>query len=233
LRNTPSGYARLVGVVRPRLGRLRDRPRARSGKGTLRGPARWLNEGRVSRAAYTEMRIPASTTSTSSSFPVVAPSVAQPAEERLGGAPRSLRLVGIPSVTKVKVVPPSISRGSRGWWVSTKTGVWKGGLSPHQPFQGGSSLLAPRAGPAPEHVPAHHGRADVRLRLLDHGRAGVDLATLMPPTPSGFSSRRAVPVHRGRPVGQVRGEARRGRRDDPVRLLGREHMRAVQRVVVV
>ncbi len=41
----------------------------------------------------------------------------------------------IPSATNVKVVPPSISIGSRGWWVSTKTGVWYGGSSPHQPFQ--------------------------------------------------------------------------------------------------
>jgi hypothetical protein len=32
---------------------------------------------------------------------------------------------------------------------------------------------------APEHVPTHHGRADVRLRLLDDGIAGVDLATLL------------------------------------------------------
>ena len=44
----------------------------------------------------------------------------------------------IPSVTKWKVVPPSISSGSRSWWVRTKTGVWKGGSSPHQPSQGSS-----------------------------------------------------------------------------------------------
>ena len=37
------------------------------------------------------------------------------------------------------VVPPSISIGSRVWWVRTKTGVWNGGLGPHQPFQSGSS----------------------------------------------------------------------------------------------
>ena len=30
----------------------------------------------------------------------------------------------IPSVTKWKVVPPAISSGLRGWWVSTKTGTW-------------------------------------------------------------------------------------------------------------
>jgi len=28
------------------------------------------------------------------------------------------------SVTKWKVVPPCMLMGSRGWWVSTKTGVW-------------------------------------------------------------------------------------------------------------
>ena len=46
--------------------------------------------------------------------------------------------VSIPSVTKWKVVPPSISSGSRSWWVRTKTGTWKGGSSPHQPRQGSS-----------------------------------------------------------------------------------------------
>jgi hypothetical protein len=30
----------------------------------------------------------------------------------------------MPSVTKVKVVPPCIVSGSRGWWVSTTTGAW-------------------------------------------------------------------------------------------------------------
>ena len=33
-------------------------------------------------------------------------------------------------------MPPSFSSGSRSWWVRTKTGVWKGGSSPHQPSQG-------------------------------------------------------------------------------------------------
>ncbi len=40
---------------------------------------------------------------------------------------------------KWNVVPPSISIDGRGWWVSTKTGVWNGGLAPHQPFHSGSS----------------------------------------------------------------------------------------------
>ena len=44
----------------------------------------------------------------------------------------------MPSVTKWNVVPPSISSGSRGWCVITKTGVWKGGSSPHHPFHGSS-----------------------------------------------------------------------------------------------
>ncbi len=45
-------------------------------------------------------------------------------------------------------------------------------------------VLAPGAGPAPEPVPAHDVGADVRLRLLDHGRAGVDLPTLLSARPA-------------------------------------------------
>ena len=41
---------------------------------------------------------------------------------------------------------PGHLQGSRGWWVSTNTGVWKGGLSPHQPFGG---ILGPGPGPPP------------------------------------------------------------------------------------
>ena len=40
---------------------------------------------------------------------------------------------------KWKVVPPSISIDGRGWWVRMKTGVWNGGLGPHQPVHSGSS----------------------------------------------------------------------------------------------
>ena len=61
-------------------------------------------------------------------------------ERRPCPRPRALacsRADSIPSVTKWKVVPPSISSGSRSWWVRTKTGAWKGGSSPHQPFQAG------------------------------------------------------------------------------------------------
>ncbi len=35
------------------------------------------------------------------------------------------------SPTKVKLVPPSLTSGSRGRWVTTKTGLWNGGSSPH------------------------------------------------------------------------------------------------------
>src|SRR5260370_25167909 len=52
----------------------------------------------------------------------------------------------MPSVTKWKLVPPFIVIDVRGWLVSTKTGVWYGGLSPHHPFQA-SSGQGPRIGP--------------------------------------------------------------------------------------
>jgi hypothetical protein len=39
---------------------------------------------------------------------------------------------------------------------------------------------SPGPGPAAEHVPAHHGRTDVRERRLDDLGAGVDLAALQP-----------------------------------------------------
>src|SRR5918996_986760 len=55
----------------------------------------------------------------------------------------SFKPASMPSVTKWKVVPPCISSDSRGWWVSTKTGTWYGGFSPHQPRQ------SPRHGPGP------------------------------------------------------------------------------------
>jgi hypothetical protein len=49
----------------------------------------------------------------------------------------------MPSVTKVKVVPPCMTSGSRGWWVRTKTGWRKGGSSPHQPVQDSSHGPSP------------------------------------------------------------------------------------------
>ena len=36
-------------------------------------------------------------------------------------------------------MPPAISSDGRGVWVSTNTGTWNGGSSPHQPRQSGSS----------------------------------------------------------------------------------------------
>ena len=42
-----------------------------------------------------------------------------------------------PSVTKWKVVPPSISTGSRGRVPSTNTGAWYGGSGPHHPVHSG------------------------------------------------------------------------------------------------
>src|SRR5271154_1674189 len=52
----------------------------------------------------------------------------------------------IPSVTKWKVVPPSITIGARAWCVRMNVGAWYGGLSPHQPFQSGPPQSSP-AGP--------------------------------------------------------------------------------------
>jgi hypothetical protein len=60
---------------------------------------------------------------------------------------RVLTIIFPTVITLWLVVPPAISRGSRGWWVSTKTGVWKGGSSPHQPLQGRSWGQGP--GPPP------------------------------------------------------------------------------------
>ena len=57
----------------------------------------------------------------------------------------------IPSVTNTKGCrPASLNRGSRGWWVSTNTGVWNGGSSPHQPFHGRSWRQGP--GPPPNRL---------------------------------------------------------------------------------
>jgi hypothetical protein len=60
------------------------------------------------------------------------------------------------------VVPPSISIDGRGRWVSTKVGVWNGGLGPHQPLPVGVVLPARRA----ELVRAHDLGPDARLALL-------------------------------------------------------------------
>jgi hypothetical protein len=49
-------------------------------------------------------------------------------------------------------------------------------LAPPAPPGG---ILGPGAGAAPEHVAAYHDGTDVRLGLLDHGGAGVDLAAFL------------------------------------------------------
>ena len=84
----------------------------------------------------------------------------------------------IPSVTNVNVVPPCMVSGSRAWCVSTNTGWWKGGSSPHQPSAFGSSSH----GPAP---PLNIRRPItvapvLRSDLLDDLGVGVRLATGSP-----------------------------------------------------
>lgn len=83
----------------------------------------------------------------------------------------------MPSVTKVNVVPPSNSSGA-GMVGQHEDGCVEGRIvaPPAVP----RVVLRPRPRPAPEHAPAHHGRADVRLLFLDHGRAGVHLAAVLP-----------------------------------------------------
>ncbi len=65
----------------------------------------------------------------------------------------------MPSVTKWKVVPPSISIGARAWWVSTKTGTWYGGFVAPPAFP---ALVGPRPAHRAEHVAAEDPGADVR-----------------------------------------------------------------------
>ena len=86
----------------------------------------------------------------------------------------------IPSVTKWKVVPPSITIGARAWWVRTKVGAWYGGLSPHQPFQSGPpqsspagpNILRPRMkAPKPSAV-ARAKRSSVPAVFSDHRSKG-------------------------------------------------------------
>ena len=60
----------------------------------------------------------------------------------LACAQRGVEAVG----HEVERRPALPSRSARAaWWVSTKTGAWYGGSSPHQPRQ--SSLHSPRIGP--------------------------------------------------------------------------------------
>src|SRR5260221_8456109 len=69
----------------------------------------------------------------------------------------------MPSVTKLKVVPPSIGIGSRGGWVSTNTGWWYGGgggppplplVCPPPPPTRPHKFWAPVAGPHTAPPPA-------------------------------------------------------------------------------
>ena len=69
-----------------------------------------------------------------------------------GGLARLRQRLGRAGVEEVNVVPPFIWTAGRGWWVRTKTGVWNGGLSPHDPFHswsGRGSMV--RAELAPPH----------------------------------------------------------------------------------
>ena len=75
---------------------------------------------------------------------------------RAASRARSRTVAGSPS-TKWNVVSERVNEG-RLWWVSTNTGVWNGGSSPHQPRQLWSSH-GPRWGP--ELVAAHDLGADV------------------------------------------------------------------------
>jgi hypothetical protein len=102
----------------------------------------------------------------------------RPAEQHVRPSAACLacsRADSMPSVTK-KVVPPSISSGSRGWWVSTRPACGREGP---RPTSRSTAVLGPGAGPAPNILRPSTGRADVRLRLLHHRRARVDLATVL------------------------------------------------------
>ena len=108
----------------------------------------------------------------------------------------------IPSVTKVKVVSESVS-GARSWWVSTNTGMWKGGSSPHHPSQG-SSPHGPGPPPnfprpmiaAPTFVSASSTTGVLAFTSPPSGRearwkalrAKAQSWRLPPPSPSGCSS---------------------------------------------
>src|SRR3954471_4706378 len=107
----------------------------------------------------------------------------------------------IPSVTKWNVVPPCISSGSRGWLVRTKTGWWKGGLSPHQPFHDSSHGPGPppnmfrpmMVAPAPPRMSSANGVLALTSPpsspwLSRNASSGTSQPwSSSPPTPSGCS----------------------------------------------
>ena len=84
----------------------------------------------------------------------------------------------MPSVTNVKVVPPSIASGARGWCVSTNTGWWYGGLSPHQPFHGFAASQGP--GWPPNMLRPMIVAPMLAIDSSTTARALVDLAALQP-----------------------------------------------------
>src|SRR5438067_1946292 len=107
----------------------------------------------------------------------------------------------IPSVTKWNVVPPSISSVSRRWLVRTKTGWWKGGLSPHQPFHDSSHGPGPppnmfrpmMVAPAPPRMSSANGVLAFTSPpsspwLSRNALSGTSQPwSFSPPTPSGCS----------------------------------------------
>src|SRR4051794_20744152 len=108
----------------------------------------------------------------------------------------------IPSVTKWNVVPPCSSSGRRGWFVSTKTGWWNGGLSPHQPCQDSSHGPGPppnmfrpmMLAPAPPRISSANGVLALTSPpcspwLSRNALSGTSqLWSSSPPIPSGCSA---------------------------------------------
>ena len=84
----------------------------------------------------------------------------------------------MPAVTKWKVVPPSISSGSRSWWVRTNTVMVKRRLV--APPAARVRVALPRPAAAAVHPPAHDRRAVGRERLVDEIRLSAGLAALQP-----------------------------------------------------
>src|SRR5438874_2615339 len=107
----------------------------------------------------------------------------------------------IPSMTKWNVVPRCISSGLRGWLVRTKTGWWKGGLSPHQPFHDSSHGPGPppnmfrpmMVAPAPPRMSSANGVLALTSPpsspwLSRNALSGTSQSwSCSPPTPSGCS----------------------------------------------
>jgi hypothetical protein len=71
------------------------------------------------------------------------------------------------------VVPPWSFRGSRAWWVSTKTGWWEGWIRAPVAVP---AILSPGPRTATEHAAAHHARTDVLEESLGDLCTGVHLA---------------------------------------------------------